>query len=53
MCPTGRFRVQLQGLILYGPYARGEQDDGSDIDLLVLFHDKPTADKGQEEGRVT
>jgi predicted nucleotidyltransferase len=29
----GRFR----GLLLYGSYARGEADEGSDVDLLVLL----------------
>ena len=29
----GRYR----GLILYGSYARGEADEGSDVDLLLLL----------------
>jgi len=26
-----------QGLVLYGSYARGEADEGSDVDLLLLL----------------
>ena len=28
---------RLRGLVLYGSHARGEADDGSDVDLLVLL----------------
>lgn len=28
---------RLKGIILYGSYARGDADEGSDIDLLVLL----------------
>lgn len=41
---TDAFAPSFRGLILYGSYARGDQDAGSDIDLLVLFKDKLTAD---------
>jgi predicted nucleotidyltransferase len=27
----------LKGIILYGSYARGEADEGSDIDLVILL----------------
>jgi predicted nucleotidyltransferase len=40
-----RFREHLQSpeivdVILYGSVARGEDKKGSDIDLLVISHDK-------------
>ncbi len=28
---------RYQGLVLFGSYARGEADEGSDVDLLVLL----------------
>jgi predicted nucleotidyltransferase len=28
---------RFRGLLLYGSYARGEADEGSDVDLLVLL----------------
>jgi predicted nucleotidyltransferase len=28
---------RLRGLLLYGSYARGEADEGSDVDLLILL----------------
>ncbi len=28
---------RYQGLVLYGSYARGEADEGSDVDLLLLL----------------
>lgn len=30
---------RLQGVVLHGSYARGEADEGSDIDLIVLLED--------------
>ncbi len=30
---------RLREIILYGSYARGEGDDGSDIDLIILLKD--------------
>lgn len=30
------FGDSLKGIILYGSYARGDYDDGSDIDVMVL-----------------
>ena len=33
----------LRGLVLYGSYARGEEIEGSDIDIIVLFKDDESA----------
>ena len=33
----------LRGLVLYGSYARGEEDEESDIDVIVLFKDDEAA----------
>ena len=30
---------RLKGLILYGSYARGDQQEGSDLDVLVVLDD--------------
>ena len=30
---------RLKGIILYGSYARGEANEGSDIDLIILLED--------------
>lgn len=30
---------RLKKIILYGSYARGDADDGSDIDLIILLED--------------
>jgi len=32
---------QLRGLELFGSYARGEQDQDSDVDVLVEFEETP------------
>jgi uncharacterized protein (UPF0332 family)/predicted nucleotidyltransferase len=37
------FASDFRGLVLYGSYARGEETEGSDIDLIVLFKDAETA----------
>ena len=37
------FASDFRGLVLYGSYARGEEIEGSDIDLIVLFKDAETA----------
>ncbi len=37
------FASNFRGLVLYGSYARGEETEGSDIDLIVLFKDAETA----------
>jgi predicted nucleotidyltransferase len=31
---------KYRGLVLYGSYARGEADEGSDVDLLLLLEGK-------------
>jgi predicted nucleotidyltransferase len=31
------YRERYRGLVLYGSHARGEADDGSDVDLLLLL----------------
>ena len=31
------YGVRYQGLYLYGSYARGEADEGSDVDLLLVL----------------
>lgn len=36
-------------VILYGSYSRGDFDEGSDVDLLVVFKDKRELNKGLEE----
>jgi hypothetical protein len=33
----GLYGDRFRGLLLYGSYARGEADEGSDVDLLVLL----------------
>ena len=43
----GRYR----GLVLYGSYARGEADEGSDVDLLLLLSGKVEA--GREIRRAS
>lgn len=43
--------VEVPGLvtvILYGSYARGDFDEGSDIDLFILFDTKGSMDKGYD-----
>lgn len=35
-------------MILYGSYARGDFDEGSDIDLFILFESKETMRKGYD-----
>lgn len=35
----GLYGNRLKGLYLYGSYARGEQDPGSDLDLLIVLDD--------------
>lgn len=34
---SGLYGEQLRGLYLYGSYARGTADDGSDVDVLVVL----------------
>ncbi len=33
------YRNRLKGLYLYGSYARGDQREGSDLDILVVLND--------------
>ena len=33
-------------IVLFGSFARGDYDEGSDIDLLILFEDKANLNKG-------
>jgi len=37
------------GILLFGSYARGDYDEGSDVDLLVIFRDKNAMKKGSKE----
>lgn len=37
------------GIILFGSYSRGDYDEGSDIDLLIVFRDKKALARGQKE----
>ncbi|MBS7633912.1 nucleotidyltransferase domain-containing protein [Candidatus Bathyarchaeota archaeon] len=37
------------GVVLFGSYSRGDFDEGSDIDLLVIFKNKSSLEKGQEK----
>ncbi|MEM3608044.1 MAG: nucleotidyltransferase domain-containing protein [Candidatus Bathyarchaeia archaeon] len=36
------------GIILFGSYSRGDFDEGSDVDLLIVFKDKKTLAENQE-----
>jgi len=37
------------GVVLFGSFSRGDYDEGSDVDLLVVFRDRDTLDKGLKE----
>lgn len=37
------------GIILFGSHARGEQNEGSDIDLLIIFKNRKTLNKNQKK----
>jgi len=37
------------GVVLYGSYARGDYDEGSDVDILVVFREERTLRKKLEE----
>ena len=41
------FADSFRGMILYGSCARGEQDDESDIDILVLLKDRDAINKAR------
>ena len=36
-------------IVLFGSFSRGDYDEGSDIDLLVVFRDKKDLDRGLSE----
>ncbi|MBA2692360.1 MAG: nucleotidyltransferase domain-containing protein [Rubrobacter sp.] len=36
----GLYGERYRGLVLYGSYARGDADEGSDVDLLLLLEGK-------------
>ena len=42
---------KLDKVILYGSYARGDYDDESDIDIMVLA-DIPLVDRGREREKI-
>jgi len=37
------------GIVLFGSYSRGDYDEGSDIDLLVVFENKKNLDEGLKD----
>lgn len=37
------------GVVLFGSYSRGDFDEGSDVDLLVVFRDKKGLEKNLED----
>jgi len=39
----------VTGVVLFGSFSRGDYDEGSDVDLLVVFTDRDTLDKGLKE----
>ena len=39
----------VTGVVLFGSFSRGDYDEGSDVDLLVVFRDRDTLDKGLKE----
>ena len=41
MLPDLQARYGVQTLGVFGSYVRGEQDEGSDVDVLVEFDDRP------------
>lgn len=40
MAEVGEKHPELYGSVLFGSFARGEQDDDSDVDLVVAFDRK-------------
>lgn len=42
---------RYRGLVLYGSYSRGEAEEGSDVDLLLLLDD--TVSTGREIRRIS
>jgi len=47
----GVYGARLREVCLYGSYARGEEREGSDMDILVVLDD--IQDVGQELGRMS
>jgi len=43
------YGANLKKIILYGSYARGEAEDGSDIDLIILLDDMEEYIKEREK----
>ena len=43
-----RYSSRFRGLVLYGSYARGDQDEESDVDLLVLVDDDTDVDQERD-----
>lgn len=39
----------VTGIVLFGSYARGDYEEGSDVDLLVIFKSKEALTTGQEQ----
>lgn len=39
----------IVGIVLFGSYSRGDYDEGSDIDLLIIFKDKDQLRRNQNE----
>ena len=37
------------GVVLFGSYSRGDYDEGSDVDLLVVFDERNSLEEGREE----
>jgi len=37
------------GVVLFGSFSRGDYDEGSDVDLLVILRDRDTLEKGLKE----
>lgn len=51
ICLRELYDVRYRGLVLYGSYARGEADTGSDVDLLLLL--SGTVEAGKEIRRAS
>ena len=47
---SAQYAHRLEGIVLFGSYARGDFTDGSDIDLLVLL--SPLSDPLVERERI-
>ncbi len=42
LLPDLKSRYKLKSLGLFGSYVRNEQKEGSDLDMLVSFYEKPS-----------